>query len=463
MKRTKIICTLGPASEDKKILKEMVLAGMNIARLNMSNGTYENHHKLIQAIRAMEKEIGRRVTILQDLQGPKIRVGELPKAGVRLRAGEICKFRIGESKMRGEIIPIPNRELLGALKAGERVFFDDGLIEGVIEHSDAEEIKIKIIVGGKLLSHKGMNLPDGVFKISALTKKDKEDLKFGLREGVHWVALSFARSSRDVFELREIIGDAGQKIIVKIEKAEAIKNFDEILKAADGVMIARGDLGVEIPAEEVPIRQKMIIESCLRAGKPVVVATQMLNSMIVSPRPTRAEVSDIANAVIDHADAVMLSGESATGRYPVEAVKIMAKTIEETEASKYDDLIPSFVGRADLRDKSEMMLAELTAVLQAHTGIKAIITGAISGKTARNIARLRPEVDILVGCHNEKTAYELNLGWGIIPFVTKKISGVDEFAASIVETAKKQKLLDARKEALVILQDKEKIFFQLVK
>lgn len=461
-KRTKIICTLGPASEDKKILKEMVLAGMNVARLNMSHGTYDNHHKLIQTIREVERATGQRITILQDLQGPKIRVGELPKAGVDLAAGETYKFKIGEAKIKNNIIPLPNRELLGALKVGERVLFDDGLIDGAISDIREGVVNIQIKTGGTLFSHKGMNLPDSKLKISALTEKDKADLKFGLAEGVHFVALSFARDAADVFELRELIGPGPQKIIVKIEKAEALQNFDSILKATDAVMVARGDLGVETPVEEVPVRQKEIVGKCLQAGKPVVVATQMLDSMIRNPRPTRAEVSDIANAVIDHADAVMLSGESASGKYPVEAVKAMGKTIAETEKSKYDDLHLSFADKLILKDE-EVMLAEIGALLAAHTDIGAILTGAVSGRAARNIARLRPEVDILAGCHDEQTAYELNLSWGVIPFVVKKIAGADDFSRVLVAEAKKQKLLASSAEALVVLKDKERLLLQLVK
>lgn len=462
MKRTKIICTIGPASEDKKILKEMVLAGMNVARLNMSHGTYDNHRKLIKTIREVERATGRRITILQDLQGPKIRVGEVGAKGVNLTAGETYKFKIGEAKIKNGIIPLPNRELLGSLKIGERVLFDDGLLDGEISDIRESVVYIKIKTGGALLSHKGMNLPDSKLKISALTEKDKEDLKFGIIEGVHYVALSFARDAADVFELRELIGPGPQKIIVKIEKAEALRNFDAILKATDAVMVARGDLGVETPAEEVPVRQKEIVAKCLAAGKPVTVATQMLDSMIRNPRPTRAEVADIANAVIDHADAVMLSGESASGKYPAEAVRVMAKTIAETEKSKYDDLHLSFADKSMLKDE-EVMLAEISALLMAHTGLGAILTGALSGRAARNIARLRPEVDILVGCHDEQTAYELNLSWGVIPFVVKKIESADDFARVLVVEAKKQKLLAAHEEALVILRDKEKIFLQLVK
>jgi pyruvate kinase len=462
MKRTKIICTIGPASEDKKVLEEMALSGMNVARLNMSHGTYDNHAKLIKTIREVERETGRRITLLQDLQGPKIRVGEVPAEGLDLEAGKKYVFSVGAEKYQKNAIPLPNRELRGSLKAGERVLFDDGLIDGVIYAVDHEKVEIEIKTGGKLFSHKGMNLPDSALKISALTEKDKEDLKFGIKQGVHWVALSFVRDATDVFELRELIGGNPQKIIVKVEKGEAIKNFSAILKATDAVMVARGDLGVETPAEEVPIRQKAMIEACLGAGKPVVVATQMLDSMIRNPRPTRAEVSDIANAVIDHADAVMLSGESASGKYPVEAVRMMAKTIEETEASKYDDLIPSYTFRAGPNLREEM-LSELAAVLQAHSDIKAVITGALSGETARNIARLRPEVDILVACHREEKAYELNLSWGVIPFVIKNIAAVDDFSKALIAEVKKQKLLANHEEALVILKDKEKIYLQLVK
>ncbi|MBI2098908.1 pyruvate kinase [Candidatus Uhrbacteria bacterium] len=461
-KRTKIICTIGPASESAQTLEAMVGAGMNAARLNMSHGSYENHAKLIRNLRAVSKKTGEPLAILMDLQGPKIRVGNLPKEGVKLEAGRKVIFTNditsnGEAKDKDKI-PVAYLALHKDIKAGSRMLLDDGLLEARVSAVKGKDIYAKVIIGGMLASHKGLNLPDASISIPAITNKDKEDIKFGLNQKVDFIALSFVREADDVRRLRRLISfkdksETPIKIIVKIEKHEAIKNFDEILEEADGVMVARGDLAIETPAEHVPIYQKEIIDKCRHKCKPVIVATQMLDSMIRNPRPTRAEVSDVANAVIDHADAVMLSGESATGKYPVEAVKIMAKTIEETERSKYDDVSIGAEIKEETGDKAA--LTAMATLLDQLTGAKIILGASWSGITGQMLAHYRPEVPIVIGSPNERVVRQLNLSWGIRPFFLKRVKNVDALIDGLFSYVKKAKL--AKRGDRVILLSGEAV------
>lgn len=420
-KRTKIVCTIGPASSSEDSLRRMIRAGMNAARLNFSHGVYLEHAALIKKIRAAAKKEDEPVTILQDLQGPKIRVGELPKAGVQLRTGTMVVFSTKNKKfIRGKriVLPVTYRNLHKDVKAGHRIFLDDGLLEVRVEKISRQEIHTRVIDGGKLTSRKGMNFPDSTLRVSSLSEKDQADLAFGLKQGVDWVALSFVTSAKDVKNLRARLKNNKAKIIAKIEKHEAVKKFDEILAAADGIMVARGDLGVEIPAEEVPILQKEIIEKCRLAGKPVIVATQMLDSMTRRPRPTRAEVSDVANAVIDHADAVMLSNETAVGNYPVEAVTIMAKIIKKTEASPFDDLS---VGK-DAIGGLEAVISHSLRLLAARRHIHGVLSAVYFTPLAERFNLSRPEVPIFLAAASESEARGLNIRWGVCPFVLKKTS-----------------------------------------
>lgn len=330
MSKTKIVCTIGPASESVKVLEVMVKNGMDIARLNFSHGSYENHQLLVNNIRSVSKRQKKKILIMQDLQGPKIRVAELSKSveaiyGQQLVIGRDFNLDFDISK---------------SVKHGERILIEDGLIELFIEKVEGRQIFCNVITGGKIQSHKGINLPMSRVKFAILTEKDICDLKFGLTLGLDFVAVSFVRNRKDILNIKKLIsenlskGFAEPKVIAKIEKPEAVKNFDSILKVVDWIMVARGDLGVEMSDFEVPIIQKTIVLKCLKVKKPVIVATQMLDSMIRNPRPTRAEVSDVANAVLDGATCVMLSGESAFGKYPVEAVLHMNQIINYTENSK---------------------------------------------------------------------------------------------------------------------------------
>ena len=333
---------MGPASSSPATLEHMMRAGMDVARLNFSHATHTDHKRLLRAIRSAAKKAGKHISILGDLQGPKIRLGVLPEAGVDLPAGGHVTFTTSD-KFVGGRIPVTYKKLHLDVKKEHRILIEDGIYELVVTRVAGRNIEAKVVNGGKVTSHKGMNFPDSTLNVSAITAKDKDDALLGIEQGVDWIALSFVTSATSVRALKRLIkqktpkGKKLAKVIVKIEKHEAIDHFDEILKATDAVMIARGDLGVEIDAEEVPIRQKEIIHACRHAGKPVIVATQMLDSMIRNPRPTRAEVSDVANAVFDCVSAVMLSGETACGKYPVQAVKMMARVVSEAEASCYDD------------------------------------------------------------------------------------------------------------------------------
>lgn len=402
-KRTKIVCTLGPASHDVEQLAALVEAGMNVCRLNFSHGTHEDHAELIKRIRKVRDLTGEPLTILQDLQGPKIRVGVLPDEGIKIEAGKNIVFTSGKGEVP-KTIPVSYPNLHEDVKVGQRLLLDDGLLEVAVTSIKDQEVTCKIITGGILKSHKGLNLPETKTSIPAITDKDKEDLMFGIEQKVDWVALSFVRSADDVRQLRALIGNAPIKIISKMEKPEAVANMDEIIAETDAIMVARGDLGIEIPAEQVPIVQKDLIRKCLAAAKPVVVATQMLDSMIHNPRATRAEVSDIANAVIDHADATMLSGETASGEHPLEAVKTMAATIVETEKSAYDDL------RLNASENN------LTSILARSSEAKAILVASLSGEAVRFVSRYRRELPIYAVLPSESFVGRLNLSWGVHPF-----------------------------------------------
>ncbi|MEI7512921.1 MAG: pyruvate kinase, partial [Candidatus Uhrbacteria bacterium] len=405
-KRTKIVCTIGPASHEIEQLVALTESGMNVCRLNFSHGTHDDHAELIKRIRHTRELTGEPLTLLQDLQGPKIRVGILPDEGVKLEAGKNIVFTSGPGDVPNTI-PVTYPNLHEDVKPGQHLLLDDGLLEVVVKSVKEKDVTCKIVTGGILKSHKGLNLPETQTKISAITEKDKDDLIFGIQQKVDWVALSFVRSAADIKQLRELIGEAPIKIIAKIEKPEAVTNMDEIIDAVDAIMVARGDLGIELPAEKVPVIQKDLIRKCRLARKPVIVATQMLDSMIHNPRATRAEVSDIANAVIDHTDATMLSGETASGEHPIEAVKTMAATIEETEKSSYDDV------NLDPEENN------LTCILSRSSEAKAILVASHSGAAAQMVSHYRRELPIFAVVPSEVLAPQLNVIWGVHPFAVE--------------------------------------------
>lgn len=425
MKRTKIICTIGPACENPKILTELVKNGMNVARLNFSHGSYENHTQLIATIRSVSAKLKTPIAIMQDLQGPKIRIGKL-EIPVAVKKGQ--KITLGA----GGMVPL-DFDISVSVKPQQRILIEDGLIELVAIKVKAGTpgnpglIECQVVNGGEIRSHKGVNLPDSVITFPIFTKKDIADLQFGLKNDVDYVALSFVRSKADIIHINKLIdkylpkGFARPKVIAKIELGVAVDNFDGILEETDAVMVARGDLGVEVPDVRVPLIQKMLIAKSNAAGKPVIVATQLLDSMIRNPRPTRAEVSDVANAVIDRADAVMLSGESATGNYPIEAVSEMCRIIETTENSPYDDTPSRAFQGESIEDYKASIIAGAVERLSMGVDAHAIIGTSESGYTARFVSRERPKAEIIVITDRPKVQRQMCLVWGVTPLYVKNL------------------------------------------
>ena len=435
-------------------------AGMNVCRLNFSHGTHEEHAELIGRIHDVRERMGEPLAILQDLQGPKIRVGELSKDGVTLTKGQTVVFST-EDKVKASHIPLTYTLLHEDVKPDDILLLDDGLLSVRVKKVQGRQISCEVMNGGLLTSHKGLNLPTATLKIPAITDKDKDDVKFGVSQHVDWMALSFVRNAKEIYDLRYLIksfeDEQGEKhpfrghpirIIAKIEKHEAVKNIDEIIEAADAIMVARGDLGIEMPAEDVPLIQKDIIEKCLTAAKPVIVATQMLDSMIRNPRPTRAEVSDVANAVIDHTDAVMLSGETASGKYPVEAVQMMATVVTEAEASKYDRLDASHLLKE--RMTIERAISNVANILASDIKARLILVASMSGDTGRIVSRYRPEVPILVATSDERTARQLNLSWGVRAFVLPRSNTVEELVDRSIGYLRKTKLVKAGDKIIIV-------------
>ena len=460
MKFTKIVCTIGPASSSEEKLRAMIKAGMNVARLNFSHGTHEEHAELIRTIRRVAEETDEPVAILQDLQGPKIRVGELPPEGVPLAPGEEVIFTAGETDLAKKRLTVTYDKLHEDVKPGERILIDDGLLSAEILRIEGTDVICRVKDGGVLFSHKGVNFPESKLTVSAITDKDKEDMRFGVLQHVEWVALSFVRSAKEIYDLRYMIKSFEQelgserahefpvRIVAKIEKHEAVDSIDEIIEAVDGIMVARGDLGIEMPAEDVPLIQKKLIDKCRAAAKPVIVATQMLDSMIRNPRPTRAEVSDIANAVIDHTDAIMLSGETAGGKYPVESVETMSRVVLETETSAYDDVEPKI---AVVEGKPiEEAVSEVANILSRDVGAKLILVASMSGDTGRILSRYRPALPIFVAASSERVRRQLNLSWGIVPFVLPQCATVEELVDRSIGYLKKLKTVKAGDKIIVV-------------
>lgn len=419
--RTKIVCTIGPASSTVGILREMVIAGMDVARINFAHGDQDSNLALLDKIRAAAEEVGKHIAILQDLQGPKLRIGELPGDGLELLEGQLATLRSGVHTADPGVIPVPYERFAHDLERGDHILIADGTRELEVLEVRGDVIKAKVLLGGRIISHKGMNVPTVSLSVESMTDKDKDDLAFGLRQNIDFVALSYVRSRDDVRILRRLVESylppdtEPPHIIVKIEKHEAVEHIDEILEESDGIMIARGDLGLETPVSQVPIHQKELIAKCVVAGKPVITATQMLASMEQSPRPTRAEVSDVANAVIDHTDATMLSGETATGRFPVQAVKTMAEIIEQTEESPLDNLKPE---KDSITQTVPSAVAAAAVELVHHVDARAILITTHSGYSARMAARFRPEVSMFAVTNSPRTRNQLLLSWGIVPFLT---------------------------------------------
>lgn len=421
--RTKIVCTIGPSSNSDETIRALIENGMSVARLNFSHGSHEDHAGMIARIRAASEQLNRPVAILQDLCGPKIRVGEVRPEGLRLSSGQRFVLTTDISKTGEDCVAVSYMDLPNQVKPGDRILLADGLMELNVQKTTEKQIVCKVITGGLLTSHKGINLPTSTLEIPALTEKDRRDLLFGLEKDVDFVALSFVRSAADIHTIKRIIHRQGKKtpVIAKFEKHEAIENADAILAAADGVMVARGDLGVEIPLENVPIIQKRVVRKANSLGKPVIIATQMLRSMVDSPRPTRAEATDVANAVLDGADAVMLSEETASGRYPVEAVKFMARIEASAELQYPHD---KYIQNPPHQNIAEAV-AYAACVLSKQVEAKAIVATTRSGSTAVQISRFRPAQIIVALSPDRAATRRLALYWGCAPCFLEHIEDTD--------------------------------------
>jgi len=457
MKRTKIVATIGPASEKKSVLIQMAKEGMDVARLNFSHGDFSWHKQAIRGIKEAGRKMKRPIGILVDLQGPRIRT--IGSKEIKLKKGEIVLVAGRNSKLmkkggRSKTIFLDLPEVTKLAKVGNEILVEDGLVKLSVLKKDREYLHCRTENDGLIKMRKGVNIPGISAKLGALTSQDKEVLEFTLSQDVDFVAISFVRNAREIKNLQNLIrkkvSDKKKipQVVAKIERREAVKNFNEILKVSDAIMVARGDLGIEMPQEELPILQKEMVAKALRAGKPAIVATQMLDSMIRNPRPTRAEVTDVSNAVIDHADAVMLSGETASGKYPVEAVKMMRKIIEKTEESPFDDLEHGFL--SDEKMSVSSAIAHSAHELVKDSGSKAIVAASISGFTARMIVRHRPEQRIFVVTNREKTHSQLTLVWGAESFVLPDCRDLDGLLDKSIATLKKNKLLK-RKDKVVIV------------
>jgi len=405
---------------------------MNVARLNFSHGTHAEHAGVIQHLRALSERLNAPLSILQDLQGPKIRCGKMKDGAVTLKPGGQTTITTREVEGTAEIFSTTYDALPRDVKRGDHILLDDGLIELRVLETTETEVRCEVVEGGTLKSHKGINLPGVAVSAPALTEKDKEDLQFGIAQGVDWVALSFVRHPEDVREAKRLIDEAGSDVpvIAKLEKPEAIAHLEDIIAIADGVMVARGDLGVEMPPEQVPMLQKRIVREANEAGKPAIVATQMLESMTHEPRPTRAEASDVANAILDGADAVMLSGETAVGEYPLETVEMMSRLVEHTEETllarwrlrERDFPLPSHFAHA---------ICQAAAVAAVELGARALVGFTHSGSTARLLAAFRPTVPLLVFTPYEKVYRRLALFWGVMPRRLRPVTHTDELILEV--------------------------------
>lgn len=422
--KTKILATIGPASNNYETIKELAAAGANVFRLNFSHGSHQIHQEVIDIIRRINEEDNLNLGILQDLQGPKIRVGEMENNGVQINPGDQITITNDPVIGNAKLVSTVYQNLPNDVVSGDRILIDDGNLEVVVNDTDGKNVNCTVIHGGILKSRKGINLPNTKVSAPSLTEKDIEDLQFGLAQGVDWIALSFVRSAEDIVDLRNRIEAAGKfcKIVAKIEKPEALENIDSIIEATDAVMVARGDLGVEVPMEIVPLWQKRMVEKCKVACKPVIIATQMMESMIVNPRPTRAETNDVATAVLDGADAVMLSAETASGKYPVNAVKAMSSIIHylEVNAEIYHNLYK-------IEENSENFLSDnlilMAARLSRNVKAKAIVGITSSGFTAFRLASHRPSASVFIFTRNKNLITQMSLVWGVRAyFYTNQIS-----------------------------------------
>lgn len=446
MRKTKIVCTIGPASESPEILEALINSGMNVARLNFSHGNHEEHAERIKRIREASEKTGKIVGILLDTKGPEIRTHQMENDGIDLVTNQKITISMTEVLGTAEKFSITYDHLIEDVQEGSIILLDDGLIELRVESVDQQNGLIHTIVenAGTLKSKKGVNVPGVSVQLPGITEKDAQDILFGISQKVDFVAASFVRRASDVMEIRELLeknGGSHIQIIPKIENQEGVDNIDDIIMVSDGLMVARGDLGVEIPAEEVPLVQKSLIEKCNSAGKPVITATQMLDSMQRNPRPTRAEASDVANAIFDGTDAIMLSGETAAGIYPVESVETMHRIAMTTESAlNYKQLVSN--RRKDKETNMTEAIGQAVVYTALNLKVKAIIAPTESGTTAKMISKYRPESPIVAVTSSDITAKKLTLVWGVQPIVGMPVSSTDEVFATAVEESLKHEYVD---------------------
>lgn len=445
MRKTKIVCTLGPATDNEEVLRQMMLEGMNVARCNFSHATYDEHKKRMDMIKKLRKEVGQPVAILLDTKGPEVRVKNFKDGRVTLEEGQLFTLTADEVEGTKDKVSVTYNRLYEDLEVGMRVLIDDGLIEMTVEQVDRTNIVCRVINGGVVSNHKGVNVPDVDLSMPYISDKDREDILFGISQDVDFIAASFVQKKEDILQLRRLLeknGGSDIKIIAKIENAQGVTNIDDIIEVSDGIMVARGDMGVEIPYEEVPVIQKKIIKKVYRTGKQVITATQMLESMIKNPRPTRAETTDVANAVYDGTSAIMLSGETAAGAYPVEAVKTMVRIAERTEQDvDYRKRFYQSARETDADITNAICHASCTTALDLNA--KAIVTVTKSGASARMLSKYRPESDIISCATTEKVCRQLSLTWGVTPIVIKEEKEVFHLFDKAIQAAVKMKLLEA--------------------
>ena len=450
IKRTKIVCTLGPASDKEETLKLLIQNGLNVCRFNFSHGSHEEHKVRMDLVKKVRAELGQPTAILLDTKGPEIRTGEFNEPEVFLKEGHTFTITMKDVMGSQDMCTVSYKGLVKDVKCGDIILIDDGLVGLTVKEVNGDEIVCVVENSGIVKNHKGVNVPGVKVNLPAITEKDRSDIEFGIEQGIDFIAASFVRKVSDVLAIREILEENNAtdiKIISKIENQEGVDNLDEIIAVSDGIMVARGDLGVEIPTEEIPVVQKLMISKCNKAGKPVITATQMLDSMMRNPRPTRAEVTDVANAIYDGTDAIMLSGETAAGKYPVEAVKTMAIIAKRTEET------------IDYNTKLREKALEATNVTDAISystcataidlNAKAILSSTSSGHTERMVSKFRPECPIVAITDNERVMRQLSLTWGALPVITTSGKNTDEVINNAINAAKEKQYI-AENDLVVI-------------
>ncbi len=445
MRKTKIVCTLGPATKDENVLRRLIEEGMDVARLNFSHGTHEEHKERIEMVKKLRRELDKPVAILLDTKGPEIRTRDFQGGKVTVEDGQTFTLTPRELLGDNTVASITYKNLAKDIQVGTTILIDDGLIKMEVEAINDEDIRCKVINGGTISNHKGINVPGVHLNMPYVSEQDIEDIKFGIENDVDFVAASFVRSAKDVLEIRDLLNaNGGEKIniISKIENAEGINHIDDIIYVSDGIMVARGDMGVEIAGEEVPIIQKMIIRKVYNAGKQVVTATQMLDSMVKNPRPTRAETTDVANAIYDGTSAIMLSGETAAGLYPVEAVQTMVRIAERTEQDI--DYCKRFFQRERTANPNVTdAVCHATCTTAIDLNATAIVTVTKSGTSARMVSKYRPDCNIIAGTTSHKVYRQLNMSWGVTPIHLEEKNEIFDLFDHAIETAEKRGLLNS--------------------